>query len=277
MRSSMTIFLALHSLILIANAPANGQNGSKVKIAYSLSSAQVTLHEPILMTVTITNDLSAALTVDLGQDQKEAIELSIRGPDGKVITSALPRHDGVSRIGTVQIPSGQTYKQTIVLNEWYSFDAIGKYEIAAHIATFPGQQGQLANGLDSSATLPLEILPRDSQQLDKVCAGLKDKIERSASYTDMREAALALSYIGDPVAVPYLQDAVLLHSGMVASIAIRGLARVDGTSGVGALILLSEQQDPTIRSLARTSLAHIMLGTKDSSLQDQIRQALGKQ
>ena len=248
------------------------QPAANVQVAYKLSSTRVSLHEPIFMSMTIANNSGEVLNIDLGQDRKQAIYLSIQQPDGRIVSASLPLHGGLSAVGLTSIASGHAYQQTVVLNEWYAFDAIGNYVISVRLGQIGGQQ-QLPE-LKRQTALPIEIVERDPERLAEICGDLRITVESSSSYANMAEATLALSYINDPIAVPYLQDVAPLHSGMVAPIAIKGLARIDGTSGVTALISLSRQKTPEIRSLARASLAQVMLGTKDPSLKEKIRQAL---
>lgn len=218
------------------------------------------------MILAITNHRGGALKVDFGWNRQAAIVLSIVRPDGKNVTATLPVCGGLSRVGLVDIASNSTYTQRFVLNEWYPFASPGKYQITVRLAPFGGQQ------------VNLDILPRDPARITKTCDELGARIENSSVYAEMSEAALALSYINDPIAVSYLQAAAQAHSGMVATIAMAGLARIDGDSGAKALISLSSgSQSTQIRVVARTHLWQIMQASKDPALKEEIKQALEKQ
>jgi len=242
-------------------------------IACSLDSTQPVLHQPILAILTFSNSTGAPIQFDLGQDRKEAIRVFVTLPNGNLITKDLSRHGGLSRSGLIELQPSQKYTQTIVLNEWYPFDTPGHYRVKIG---FPSLLLQQANKTPDTGVIlfDIQILPEDRDQLVQTCDKLKSKINSSSSYGDIAEAALALSYVTDPVAVPYLRDVALLHAGFVAPIAVRGLKRIDENSGIEALIYLSSQSDPTVHSVARTSLAQIMLETKDASVRQKIKSAL---
>lgn len=244
-------------------------------IEYRLLSTAVTLHEPILMRVTISNPLDTVARVNLGQDRKQAFELSIGKPDGKIVSSNLPLHEGASRLPVVEVASGDTYTEILVLNQWYPFPEVGTYTVKVRLTRVLGSQEDLPDDFGSwSALPPVDVIPRDPARLTAVCDQLKTKLETSKIYAELGEAAFELSYVDDPVAVPYLQDMALLKSGMLAPLAAEGLERVDGNAGVDALIALSKESTVEIRSPARYSLWQLEQTTKDPALRERIKQAL---
>lgn len=265
MRFSSISHLVLAGLALTSFISVSGQSTNDAELTCNLASQQLSLHEPVIMTLAITNPGADALNVDFGWNRQAAIVLSIVKPDGKNVTATHPVRGGLSRIGLVNIASNNTYTQRFVLNEWYPFADPGKYQIIVRLAPFREQQ------------VSLEILPRDPARLTKTCEELVAKIENTAASAEMSEAALALSYTNDPIAVSYLQEAAQAHSGMVAGTATAGLARIDGDSGAKALISLSGSQSAEIRAVARTNLWRIMQDSKDPALKDEIKQALEKQ
>lgn len=263
-RFTRIFFCWMGAFTLIAPTSVNAESNTVLELTCNLVSTQASLHEPVWMTIAIKNDSSGVAKVDLGQDRKAAIGLSIVEPDGSTVTARLPRRGGLHGIGLVNIASKGTYTQRLVLNEWYPFTKIGKYQITVRLAPFPEQQ------------VSLEILPRDSARITKTCEELITTIK--TEYAEMFDAALALSYINDPIAIPYLQDAAQAHSGVAATIAMAGLARIDGDSGAKALISLSSgNQRAQIRAVARTHLWQIMQDSKDLALKEEIKQALEKQ
>jgi hypothetical protein len=226
------------------------------------------------MTISITNDGNARLKIDLGQDRKQAIQLSITPPAGTAVYASLPMRGGVARWGVVNIDPGQIYERTVVLNQWYPFDKPGQYKISVRIVPTTGDPGMLQKWI----ALPIvNILPEDPQRVTKICAELRDKIESTTSYVDEAEAALALSYVNDPIAVPYLQDVAMLRGGVFAPVVVKGLETIDENVGTAALISLAGQQNSTVRAVARSALAEMLHQTKDLAIRDQIRQVLGAQ
>ncbi|HTU45090.1 MAG TPA: hypothetical protein VMF91_08515 [Bryobacteraceae bacterium] len=261
--------------------PMNGQqrDGSEgLSIEYKLVSTNVSLHEPILMRVMIFNHLNSATRINLGQDRRQAFELSIDKPDGKTVLSNLPLHEGASRSWVVGIEPGDTYMETLVLNEWYPFAEVGTYQIRVRLIRVPGAQQELPAGFASWAVLPrVDVLPRDAARLSAVCEELKAKLETSNSYDEVTDAAVELSYLDDPVAVPYLQAMAVFKSGAFSGLAAQGLERVGGEAAANALIALTKDPNLEVSSTARFWLSQLGQATKDPSLRGRISEALEQQ
>lgn len=91
------------------------------------------------------------------------------------------------------------------------------------------------------------------------------------------EAAIELSYVDDPIAVPYLKEMAVLRRGAFGALAAQGLERIDDDAGVDALIALSKDAAVEISSPARFSLWQIAQTAKDPALKERISQALAQQ
>lgn len=268
------ILLAGQCLLLAARDQVSDQSSGTLKLKYELSATQVSLHEPIFLTLSITNDGNTKFSIDLGQDRKQAIQLSITPPKGAVVSASLPIHGGVARWGVINIDPGRTYEQTVALDQWYPFDGPGQYKISVRI--MPTPPGPIS--LQTWVALPIvTILPEDPQRLTKACVELRDRIESTTSFDDEKEAALALTYVNDPIAVPYLQEVAMLRGGMLAPVVVKGLAKIDENAGTAALISLAGQQNNIVRAVARSALAEVLREAKDPSVRDQIKQVLEKQ
>ena len=271
------LLLTVGSMALLVN----GQSGSGERgltIEYKLASTSTALHEPILMTVTISNHLGTDAQVDLGQDRKEAFEVSVEQPDHKISDAKLPLHEGMSVVGTVGIAPGSSYAETLVLNQWQAFSQVGLYKIRVRLVRPRGaEESRLPEGLGSWADLPpLQITPADPTRLAAICQDLKATLETSSSYPEVAEAALELSYVEDPIAVPYLQDMAFLRYGALASLSANGLERVGGPSAVNALILLGKNSNVAISSPARFSLLQLEQATSDPATRETIKNALAE-
>lgn len=245
----------------------------KVTISFSLESARLTLHEPVLLYFTVTNGLSYPIKFDLGQDRKERFLLTVTQPDGATIKLPQLRRDGISLIGTVSLEAGNSYTQRLLLNEWFEFSVAGKYEIAAElenpILAYNGTKLKAAY----QSLINFEIVPRSAERLTQVCMSLVKRITNSISYEAAAEAALALSYIKDPIAVPYLREAVTAGR-MVEPIAITGLERIGDAEAAGVLISILENGGQETAALARFALSRIEQKTSDSMLKTRIKRIL---
>jgi HEAT repeat protein len=119
------------------------------------------------------------------------------------------------------------------------------------------------------------VLSRDPGKLGEVCDAFFNQLMTSDTYEQVIESAVALSFIKDPVAVPYLER-MLNTDKMVEPIAIQGLARINDRGAVDVLINALKLQKPEITASAQYALSQIEVETKDPSVKQQIRRALKK-
>lgn len=226
-----------------------------VKISYSLPSTQLSLHEPISINFEINNESKQIVRLDLGQDRKGGFLITVTSPDGT--TSHLPqyKHEGISRYGTVSVQPGETFSQRLLLNEWYDhFNSPGRYKLEARLITTiaVGNSFQLQ---DSGFKGEIPIAPRDAAQLKRFCEELATQVATAPNPEAAQEPARILSYVEDPVAVPYLAR-VLSTNTFTQQFAIEGLERVGDDAAIEVLLssldyVDSPGADPAARSLAR--------------------------
>jgi len=122
------LVLAAYALASIAGLQT-AQPG--IVVTYTLPPS-VSLHEPIVATLTIQNLLPETVSVDLGWDRRERFLLVARRPDGTIQRpKILP--DGVGRRGRISIASNDRYSQQLVLDDWVSFDQTGEYQVTIQL------------------------------------------------------------------------------------------------------------------------------------------------
>ena len=236
---------------------APGKEGAirmaKVDVSYSLAKNQFTLHEPVLLELTMKNGLPEPVEVDLGTDRKQGLQFTVRQPDGKTVQPPQWRREGISRIGRLMLESGQIYRQEILLDEWYEFPAPGKYELSVRMtAPIKTLQGESA-GEPAEFRATVEIRSRDTDHLKQVAAKIVEQINGAASYEEAAQAAEVLSHINDPVAVPYMEKA-LASDHMVESILIGGLEKIGNEEAVRVLTSASSNPNGDVAELARAAL-----------------------
>jgi hypothetical protein len=99
------------------------------------------------------------------------------------------------------------------------------------------------------------VTPRDPKRLDSVCEGLR-KGAMNVNAWEASKAALALSYVDDPIAVPYL-GRVLEESFAGKEAAISGLARIGNAEAVQLLTSYSATADPEMKLQIENALQEI--------------------
>jgi len=254
---------------LLAQAP------KAVDITYSLATDRLNLHEPVTLSVNIHNNGPESITLSLGQDRKAGYLLLLTPPDGLQVKLRKPEHGGISIPGDVLIPSGETFTQTLVLNEWYDFRAPGEYRLDVRIVQ-PLLVGKAATQVrDDGFKGKLLIRPRDAARLTELCEHLAAQIKNTENLEKAAEPALKLSYISDPVAVPFLHQAID-QQPMLAFIFIPGLKRIGNDEAVG--VLLSSLKSPREMTAAFAMSALIELQDKitNSSLKETVRRTLSQ-
>jgi hypothetical protein len=226
---------------------AQTAQGNTLEVKFSAADSAPTLREPVYIDLTIRNHTGRALQVDLGHDTKANFEFSIGTPGGATVRPPRMLRGGIGRVGQVLVGSGQTYQQKILLNEWYQFQVPGNYVVEAKLV---GNVGPLDGALvksEWSAQIPLHILPHNPERLRSVCEELTEAAVRPDSSEVALKAALTLSQVIDPVAVPYLER-VLKESHFAKIRAIEGLARIGNSEALRILRSAMIYADPELKA-----------------------------
>src|ERR1700709_1839683 len=88
------------------------------------------LHEPIQAVLEVLNGLDQPVHLDLGGNHKKDLTVTITRPDGKKIMGQLRQpFDNLTEIGRIDLGPQKSYSETLVLNEWESFDSVGTYVV----------------------------------------------------------------------------------------------------------------------------------------------------
>lgn len=271
-RRFFSTFISTTVLLLPPSFETRLQASGGVRFSYSLPQT-LTLHEPVRLVSTISNESSEPARLDLGQDRKGGYVLVLTLPNGVKID--LPQHsrEGIARLGTLALEPGQTYSQTLLLNEWYSFETPGRYQLQIR-ASRPALVGASSTPVaDPGFEAAFEIQSRNTERLEATLSELIHRIEDSTSYEQAAEAATALRYVADPLAVLYLEKALRAGKG-VEPIAVAGLEGIANQAAVAALITSLQSDSPDVPTLARSALQRIQQRTPDSALKEQIGIAL---
>jgi HEAT repeat protein len=144
------------------------------------------------------------------------------------------------------------------LSEWHDFRDIGGY--AVHVALVPEFRAKVDD--PPTAYLHVSIGPRDEAKLRAVAKAFADRAINSHDFRDRSEAALALSYVLDPVAIPEM--ARVLASGSDAGLKLTtAMARLGGPAAIDAL-QAAAQSNPNawIRLDAARELRALREGTQ---------------
>src|SRR6266481_4427971 len=92
---------------------------SGAKVTFEAVRSTVSFKEPIFVQLTVKNQLAAPISFDLGLNRKSNIRFSIMDESGRSFESQKSSDQGFGRIGRITLQAGQTYTQSLLLNEWY--------------------------------------------------------------------------------------------------------------------------------------------------------------
>lgn len=259
----------------VTQANEEGAKGiaKEVNLSFSTPDLQPTLGEPVVLNFTVENDLNVPVKIDLGQDRKEAFLLTITQPGGTKAQLPQRRQEGISLLGELALEPKQTYTQKLLLNEWYEFTTPGKHEVEVRLANPVQGPGGEKVSEDEPYRIAIEIQARDAERLEQAASERLRSIMEAKSYDDAAEASLELSYIKDPVAVQYLEKA-LVADYRVKPIIINGLQRIGDTEAVRVLMSTLRSPDNETAQLARHALSVIEQKSSDEALKQRIKRAL---
>jgi hypothetical protein len=246
--------------------------GGEVIVSYSLVSPKTALHEPVILQFEAKNATDQPIQLDLGKDHNENFIVSFSGPGGAKGQSLRLRRPGFAASGKLRIEPGETYKQDLVLNAWIEFARPGNYEIEVHLAKNVEAGADTVIGMETFHTT-VEIAAEDNERLKEVCASLAKRVQYATSYEEAATAARTLSFVKDPIAVPYLKTA-LFSKHLVEPITIDALEKIGDEGAVEVLISALTLLSSDSSALARAALERIGARSSDPSLKQEIERGL---
>ncbi len=260
---------AIYIAILASNsALALSQQNilDEFSVSYRLASP-ITLHEPVIVHVSIVNVGDESLLFDLGFNRKKAFQFTVIDPAGHRITLGPVKEEGIDGGGLVRLEPKRTYTQRMILNEWYEFDCPGSYRVEIRL-TLPVQaDSRLSAVISKENVLEFEILPRDEAVLERRCRMLLNSLKGEKWLARRSAMARELSYIKDPVAIPYLQ--ALVDEGE-DYYAINGLMRIGSDRAMEAMIRAAESNDVASAQYARSLLRAMLPKIQDQRIRDKV-------
>jgi hypothetical protein len=232
----------------------------EITLSVSLPRQTVGLHAPVFFDLSVANRTSGTIGIDLGLNRKSNLELSIQTPAGSVETRRLSS-DGFGGSGEMRLKPGRAYVKRLPVNEWFDFRKPGTYHITVTLRN-PANEADEANR--PSAEFSVQIGPRNPAELRSIAQALAQEAISSPTIAESMEAANALSYIRDSVAVESLSR-VLQDGALVENYAVDGLERIGGSEAIAALQAAQDHPDPEVREAVRNALDRLQNQLKGTS------------
>ncbi len=228
--------------------------------SFEISSPIVTLHEPIYVEFSVRNGTNEQREFDLGKNRKTGFEFTVIEPDGRATGPLRLTEAGFGAPGRITLAPGQTYTQKLLLNEWYGFPGPGDYKLQARFVAPSGSRTGLQRVTYPLQEMDVRVGPRNPKRLEQLCQSLGETAG-SESPSDSYFAGLALSYVEDVVAIPYLEH-LAGESESLRGTAVAGLGRIANAEGVERVIASLNSKDPRLISEIRTQVEYIRHGVK---------------
>jgi hypothetical protein len=274
MRRNLGLSCSLLVIATVAVSSHARRVPRQVDVHFRFQDSVVTLHEPVVLVFEVHNGLEYPIILTVGSLTRQFYDLTVTTPGGKVLHK--DPFDGQIDIvtigdGKVAIAPGADYQERLVMNQWFPFESPGTYPLTSKLTSnidTPAGDVQAA-----SQTAQLQIKPRDPVRLNRICAELEQQAEIATTVEAAQFPALALSYVSDPVAVPYLARLLSAHTLAYAK-AILGLERIGNDDAIEVLLSALNESWGDTAELATKSLARMQDRIANPRLKETVKNAV---
>jgi hypothetical protein len=226
-----------------------------------LTEASITVHEPIFVDFSVHNGRAEAINLDLGFNRESNFSFAITKEGGLTAQARRAEMGGMGREGKISLSPNETHRQRLLLNKWYQFAEPGEYLVQARVVDSIHTESGVPIKSPDAQEMRLRVDPSDPERLERVCAKLEEVTLGSSDYETRAEAALALSYVSDPVALPHLGE-VLRRGGVLRGVAIEGLVRIGTPKAVEILTSNLNTPDQGLKVRIKAALEEIKSGVR---------------
>jgi hypothetical protein len=247
-----------------------------VALRYTTAQESFSVHEPIVVLFSVANNLPNTITLALGAQDIQFFEFALASPAGQQVHEYWNMNQEVSLVtigsGKVQVPPGESYKLPLLMNRWFHFEAPGTYFLTLRLST----NIEVSNGSNiapQSQTLRLTIRPRNAATLERICANLVKEVAAAPNAKAAQEPARRLSYIRDPVALPYLAK-LLQYNKLTDHFVVAGLERIDTDDAARVLLSLLNSNFADRASLSCSALLRMQSRIHDPAVKKAVKLAL---
>ncbi len=274
MRSTLSLCCCL-LLMTVVDAKNHVPNTPKgVQVHFRLQERVLTLHEPVVALFEVHNGMTKPVVVTVGATVRQFFDLSLKIPSGEVLHKD-PYEGQVDIVsygdGTVTVEPGADYSEPLVLNRWFPFQSEGTYTLTSKLTSdIKTADGDFHAGSETGQVL---INPRDPARLNRLCEELEKQAEIAKTVDAAQFPTLALSYVNDAIAVPFLAR-VLSANTLAYSYAVKGLERIGTDEAAEVLLSALNENWGDIPELATSSLARMQDRIANPGLKETVKKAV---
>jgi hypothetical protein len=271
MRYSAIFACAPLAISLVSAISTAAQQDGRVQSIFYVEDSTVCLHEPARFALSLTNLTSTKIAINLGRESSEFITIDTGQPGHPSSSSASLFKGGLSALGVIQLNPGQEKRVSFLVDSWVGNLPVGVYRmrITLHVPPTgqewdPPSETTLAGELKTEAVFNLKVEESCPAKLMKLAKQDVSTILGDDNVDHQRMAAQHLSFIDDPVAVPYMERAVFPQGLISNREVIDGLARIGDSTAMEALDRLSYIEDLDISSYARSRVSALLRMNKET-------------
>jgi hypothetical protein len=230
--------------LLLPQSYASPIDIGNIDLNLSLNAQKISLNEPVLIDLILTNRGIIPITVELTQHSITGIEFSIKVPGGQ----SFQRYKftppwGVSSIRKVKLAPGASYHDALIVDKWHAFNSPGLYEIKPHLIVplntyerlIRNTNGNSQLNFNANQVMQLTITPRDEKRLKQRADELL-ALTLSDKRFQLADAAERLSFLNDAVAIDAFECLLSKTSSWRQHYATNGLARIADLQSTRVLI-----------------------------------------
>lgn len=270
------VALVLATLLIATSGHSHLKNAlleesPPVVVAVSPQRSDLVAHEPLVLILTIRNTSREPAEVDLGADRKGGISVGFYLPDGTRVTGRVRSHQSVSRRGRITLAPGQSYAQSLVVNEWLDLGEPGLYRVYV-VVDKPIRMQSGAEIGPYPITVTATVKGKNDAALRSFCENTLKKLLTADTYAAAVDAAEALSYVQDPIAVSYLREGFQTAQPVHALLA-NGLEKIGSEEAIRVLLEMTRKESKGESGYLKEALRRLAPRTQDPRLRLQIRQA----
>jgi hypothetical protein len=173
--------------------------------------------------------------VNMGHHGKWNYEFTLVNPDGSTTPIPPYRKLGPGPKGTILVEPHQIRSRRTLLNDWTTLTQPGEYALKVRLTVLLSSSANISWQKEFFDDLKLTVAPRDPEKLKAICERLTEAALKTSDAEAAAEASLALSYVQDPLSVPFLARVLAEGSPAVRAHAVVGLAKIGNREAQEAL------------------------------------------
>lgn len=212
---------------------------------------------PIYFDTAIQNSSTDTVRASMGHHGKWNYEFALVNPDGT--TTAIPpyRKYGPGPKGLVTIGPNSTRLRRVVLDDWTTLPKPGEYTLKVRLTVLLSTSTNVSWQKEFFNDLRIVVGPRDPEKLRAMCERLTETALTASDADVAADAAMTLSYVQDPVAVPFQAKILAQASPAARASAVDGLVKIGNREAQEALKAGLATADADLKTKIEAALTQI--------------------